>query len=366
MSLVKGTVIVVLFITVPVVLYLVLQDSSYLLFFNHSDGQSTPEIHTRTTYPDSLVDPTTNYPVYDTLSNVLSRWNPDNPDPPEQFTETLQHFDYRDPAQRALSEKFRDFEVPFKLIGVPEVEKVVKKWNNDYLRQNMKSFTPHVEESINNHFLYWTPRKKNLRDFVPPTSVVSMTFDDWLPLALKADKTRISSDHHHVYLMVGTSAAIQDSFITHDLDIFSTSTNNYFVTNVEANKGIQCRFSMRGIISENHYDSGKNMIAMAKGAKRYILTPPSACHNLSIISDFNHPSYRHSKNDWSSQRTIHSPAFAAVPAIDTIVRQGEILYIPSYWFHFIVSLEYSIQCNTRSGLPSSLKGKSDIDACLGR
>ena len=56
--------------------------------------------------------------------------------------------------------------------------------------------------------------------------------------------------------------------MTEDLTIFSTSTNNDFVTNVARNKGIQCRFGMRGIIAECHYDSGKNMVAMLKGKKR--------------------------------------------------------------------------------------------------
>ena len=40
---------------------------------------------------------------------------------------------------------------------------------------------------------------------------------------------------------------------------------------------------------------------------------------------------------------------------------GEILYIPSYWFHYIVSQDASIQCNARSGI--SLKGQEYIDNC---
>ena len=35
--------------------------------------------------------------------------------------------------------------------------------------------------------------------------------------------------------------------------------------------------------------------------------------------------------------------------IDTILKAGEILYIPSNWFHYIISLQRSAQCNTRSG-----------------
>jgi len=49
-------------------------------------------------------------------------------------------------------------------------------------------------------------------------------------------------------------------FISSDLAIFSTTTPNFFVTNVDANKGIQCRFGMKGVIAEAHYDGGRNMV----------------------------------------------------------------------------------------------------------
>ena len=41
------------------------------------------------------------------------------------------------------------------------------------------------------------------------------------------------------------------------------------------------------------------------------------------------------------------------------------LYIPSYWFHYIISLKYSAQCNTRSGSPPERNGESHIKECMG-
>ena len=122
---------------------------------------------------------------------------------------------------------------------------------------------------------------------------------------------------------------------------------------------------MRGIIAEAHYDSGRNMVAMIKGAKRYILAPPSACKKLGIISDVKDPSYRHSLIDWSDINQATDRGFDTVDAIDTIVQAGEVLYIPSYWFHYIVSLKYSIQCNSRSGSPPNGEGQADIESCVG-
>ena len=238
--------------------------------------------------------------------------------------------------------------------------------------------------------MFWKMKGKRLSDFsvyVPPTELVyDMKFQDWLKLARKADDEKLDNSTEHFYFMMSANAHLNaNNFISNDLGwlyllvvcsivtdfsvtiigVFSTSTENFFVTNVAANKGIQCRFSMRGIISEAHYDSGKNMVSMLKGAKRYILTPPSSCEKLGIITDPSHPSYRHSAIDWSNLEEARNKGFGDVPAIDTVVNQGEVLYIPSFWFHYIISLQYSIQCNTRSGTPLKHDGKKHIEECLG-
>merc|ERR1712072_1166397 len=83
-------------------------------------------------------------------------------------------------------------------------------------------------------------------------------------------------------------------FVRNDLPVFGVTEANFFVTVPQSNKGIQCRFGMRGVIAEAHYDGGRNMVAMLKGNKRYILAPPRACKGLQIIAEREHPSYRHS------------------------------------------------------------------------
>jgi Cupin-like domain len=193
-----------------------------------------------------------------------------------------------------------------------------------------------------------------------------MSFKKWLETANAADLIKLANSTEHFYFMSNAQAGDRgNTFIARDLSLFSTPTNNFFITNTKANKGIQCRFGMRGIIAEAHYDSGRNMVAMLKGSKRYILTPPRSCSKLGIISDINHPSYRHSVIDWSDLSQAKGSDFDAVEAIDTIVQTGEILYIPSYWFHYIVSLEYSIQCNSRSGSPPQGQGQAEIEKCMG-
>jgi hypothetical protein len=85
---------------------------------------------------------------------------------------------------------------------------------------------------------------------------------------------------------------------------------------------------------------------------------------LGILADSRHPSYRHSILDFSNVEQCKKFHFDQVKAIDTIVREGEVLYIPSFWFHYIISLQYSIQCNSRSGVPLGEQGKVFIEKCL--
>ena len=68
--------------------------------------------------------------------------------------------------------------------------------------------------------------------------------------------------------------------------------------------------------------------------------------------------------DWSDIAQAESNRFDSVDAINTVVRTGEVLYIPSYWFHYPVSLDYSIQCNSRSGAPPNGQGMEEIETCL--
>ena len=120
---------------------------------------------------------------------------------------------------------------------------------------------------------------------------------------------------------------------------------------------------MRRVIAAAHYDCGRNMVAMLSGRKRYILNPPSACKHLGLIASKKHPSYRHSVFDWSDANQAVANNFDKVDSIDTILNAGEILYIPSYWIHYIISMEFSAQCNSRSG-PAHNNDKIIIDKCM--
>jgi len=310
------------------------------------------------------------YPQYLNLYDVVTHWNPDNPDPPALFRETIAHFNYSCPRQRAMAAEYRNAELPFKVYDVPEFDRVSDLWTDNFLSRELRKLgSVNVERSDNNHFMYWTTRGgREPEGYTPPTEIISdMSFDEWVKLAYKADEGKLDNATEHFYLMSNAPAGDRGrTFISRDLAPFSTDKPNFFITNPGANKGIQCRLAMRGVISEAHYDSGRNMVVMLSGVKRYVLNPPSACKSLKLIADVDHPSYRHSIIDWSSPAEALRYGFDKVQALDTLVRKGEVLYIPTGWNHYIIALMYSMQCNSRSGSPPNGEGLADIEECMGR
>ena len=105
---------------------------------------------------------------------------------------------------------------------------------------------------------------------------------------------------------------------------------------------------MRGVIAEDHYDGSRNSVAMLGGLRRWVMAHPNQCDGMYLLPR-GHPSGRHSDVDWSNPDLNKYPKFENVLANEVILRPGDVLYVPTAWFHFIVSLNLNYQCNTRSG-----------------
>jgi tRNA wybutosine-synthesizing protein 5 len=87
---------------------------------------------------------------------------------------------------------------------------------------------------------------------------------------------------------------------------------------------------------------------MIRGRKRYILSHPRECPNLAMLRSG--PSARHSEANWSDPQS-YKARMAQAQAVQVVIEAGDVLYVPHLWFHFIVSVETNIQCNSRSGAP---------------
>lgn len=59
--------------------------------------------------------------------------------------------------------------------------------------------------------------------------------------------------------------------------------------------------------------------------------------------------------------TFRFPKFRYMLANEVILKPGDMLYVPAYWFHYIVSLNVNWQCNSRSG--RSVMYRKDVSKC---
>eukprot|EP00056_Hartaetosiga_gracilis_P013551 m.225597 g.225597 ORF g.225597 m.225597 type:complete len:775 (+) comp13860_c0_seq31:68-2392(+) len=300
------------------------------------------------------------YPPLRPLKEILDEWSPDDmntPDDPLMLNGSLEVLDFQDEKQRLRAKELRLNEVPFKLLNVPFIDDTVNKWKDDSFLQKHYGDTPlRVTHASTNHFKYFHKIKaQHLPYYSPPTKTVHMTFDEFMSTAHAAEHASLQSDHWYLQLRTkGTS-----EWIYEDLKEWRPQFNFWF-GDPTANQGIDCRFGARGISASNHYDGGRNFIAMLRGKKRYIIAPPTECPNMHLFPQ-SHPEARHSMGDWANLDYKQYPNYLKVKAINVVLSAGEVLYLPSYWFHHIISTTLSIQCNCRSGM--ALRGRKLTNKC---
>ena len=280
--------------------------------------------------------------------------------------DSLCHFDLSDPVDATKAENYRKHEKPFVGFNLPEQDRVVEKWGDiEYLREKIGPQTFRTETSTDNHFMYWNGGggKKKDKNWKPPTSNVWVTFDDWLSLAVNMQNKSLEERKHQYFRVTAESSKprAKNKWVFDELEFFQPKKQLYIV-DPQYQQGIHCRFGMRSIIAEAHFDRSRNSIAMMRGLRRWVLAPLSECSTMYILPK-NHPSGRHSEVDWSQPDLESFPEFPKTNVHEVILQPGDILYIPTSYIHYIVSLNVNIQCNTRSGTQDTPDDKVNLKKC---
>ena len=329
-------------------------------------------------------------------------------------------FNWRESWSRRAAFAFVRAELPFVIQHMPAVDRTVHTWTWNYLLRRLAHKPRLVEMSSSNQFLYWDDKKQwnqNGRDvpaYIPPSVKMFLPIQTWLQratskatqaswLARKADAkdSRVARAEHlyrkqkFAYYLLNSD---QDPWLRYDLDLFdernapdSTTTatedqESHIVEDKDevqsqaalalgnaseaaspVHRGVHCRFAMPGTVAQAHFDAGRNFVALLRGHRRYILFPPSECSKL-YLRNGTHPSARHSRVDFDafsqqSPKRALFPLFGTAQATEVTLSPGHVLFIPSFWHHWISSTDISIQCNTRSGNPLQSKYRSAIRAC---
>jgi hypothetical protein len=316
-------------------------------------------------------EPPIGYPFAWKLLKILNHWPADEPEPRTQIFQSLCVFDYVKDYKKA--KRYRDAEVPFVVKGDPEVAKTVERWNTPHYVDALLGHVEHdTEYSVTNHFLFWRRKKDaeaNPRDWKQPTQRMHMTYKEWLAQANVTD-TKLGPDMPHWYFRIsgcregkgcGPTSATSAAYVFDELPFYQPKHASLYVKEPNWQKGIFCMFGMKGVIAESHFDGSHNFLTVLEGERRYILAHPNQCGKLALYPP-DHPSARHSAVDWSDPDLEAFPQFGNATGNEVVLQAGHSLFLPSLWFHHIISSSLNIQCNTVvSGFDS--KYSKDIEQC---
>jgi hypothetical protein len=98
-------------------------------------------------------------------------------------------------------------------------------------------------------------------------------------------------------------------------------------------------------------------------ARWFFLTPPWA-HSpaAAFLSSKAHALQTRPDSLACSSLAHTSYLLPQAPAAELVLGPGDLLYLPSFWFHYIVSLDKSVQCNSRAG--DTDRGEFEIASCM--
>lgn len=305
--------------------------------------------------------PPQNYPYEWNILDVLDHWSVDETNVPQYWHQGLCVWDAR--VHERQIDTYLQAEVPFVLQHSPQVVATAERWSTPgYLEDLLGHQKQTSEHSHNNHFMFWRPlsfMKMTDHHNQAPIDHVDLTFAEWhqKAKALEHNDQPQSTQEHWYFRVNGIKRTDENMFLYDELPFFDVppgQSPTWFMVEPEQERGINCRFGMKGAFAASHFDPTRNWITLLGGTRRYLLSNYTQCSHLQLYP-IEHPSQRHSMVDWSYPREYmqqhpESRSFAKVTVNEVVLQAGDALYLPTSWFHAIVSLDINYQCNARSGV----------------
>ena len=100
------------------------------------------------------------------------------------------------------------------------------------------------------------------------------------------------------------------------------------------------------VSAHTHYDTSYNLHHVVQGRKRFILFPPEAHSKLKLYPCL-HQLYRQVSEDVAmmDREGRLNEFLREVGGFEVVLVDGDVLFIPPYWFHSVVTMETSISLN---------------------
>lgn len=209
------------------------------------------------------------------------------------------------------------------------------QWDIQYLANHIGDGKFTVYKSDNHKFRYYSDKKcQMLKQFVPPTEQLELTFRDFVTMLREKQK----HSNKKIYLQQALNDTIGKQ-IVYDFMNFNWSWLN---EQQKSNKwgpltSNLLLIGMAGNVTPVHYDEQENFFAQIYGQKRFMLFHPDQFENLYPYPVY-HPHDRQSQVDLDCIDYERFPNARNLSGYEGLVGPGDVLYIPMYWWHEVESL----------------------------
>ena len=223
-----------------------------------------------------------------------------------------------------------------------------EKWSPKFLSANVKALKQN-KSPTRQHMHYFPKDFKNSRK-QPPVKTTSVRYDDFIAnvateTEAKAGATLYGILHKEQAPFMGMLDGLKAKMAWD-----KSHTTDW-----------QCKLGMPGILNEAHFDRSRNVVAMISGTKRWVIAPPKYVGQAGL--DTEGPFYRHASFDWSDEANWDK--LKGVEVIDVVLREGDVMYLPIGWLHYVLSTDevaedgINVQCNSWVGKHSVSEGVID-------
>ncbi len=199
--------------------------------------------------------------------------------------------------------------IPYVLTGIVQQWPAMKKWSMNYLKEHYGQLEVTVRDNRKNDY--------NSKDVIKIIPRKKMLFSDYIDDVILNE----SPDLYHYYMN-----ECDPSYFPGLCDDFSIPE---FINSKDHIKGFW--LSRKNAYTRLHYDLGHNFLAQIVGQKKFILYSP----NLSNL--YPYPTNGASQVDIENPDYVKFPNFRYAQPVICNLKAGEILYIPSCWWHQVYS-----------------------------
>eukprot|EP01127_Copromyxa_protea_P015747 TRINITY_DN4581_c0_g1_i1.p1 TRINITY_DN4581_c0_g1~~TRINITY_DN4581_c0_g1_i1.p1 ORF type:complete len:670 (-),score=122.34 TRINITY_DN4581_c0_g1_i1:13-2022(-) len=208
---------------------------------------------------------------------------------------------------------------PVVLTGMVDQWPAMEKWDQDYVKDKTQDFIVSLKTSPNGLFPSWSQQVEERRD---------MTFHQFLD-------TIYSDSPKEFHMLSGDQTHLLDkSGINPHFKKLWADIEPLPVVPMERINSVGLWFSNKGAKSSLHYDGcgSDNLNVQVRGQKKVHLYAPDLMERMYLMQTQGRHNFSHVEDIENVDRS-RFPDFPEHPTFETTLKQGEVLFIPSFWFH---------------------------------